>query len=420
MAMTRLRRRLVPVIRIPVRARRFGAAQQRTRRWLLAGRSLPSGAVLAGLVLLGGSVPAGAQTLTWSVVPSLNRGTTFNLLQEVSCASEISCTAVGYYISGRIARTLIESWDGTGWSVVPSPNRGTSENVVYGVSCASASACMAVGFYRDVSKDLGKTLIESWDGTRWSVVPSPNRAGSNGLGTVSCASPTACMAVGTSSPRSPTIRTLFESWDGTRWTIVPSPSPGTGDVLSGISCSAATACTAVGTHYKSSGGLSSNLIESWDGIRWSVVPSPNGAGANALASVSCVSEDTCTAVGSYDDNGVTSKALIESWDGTRWSVVPSPGKAGNNNHLYGVSCVSDTACTAVGSRSNPAVLTYKTLIESWDGTRWTMVPSPNRAGNYNQLNGVSCPSETTCTAVGSSSANGFTFKTLIESGTGSG
>jgi hypothetical protein len=370
MAMTRLWRRLVPVIRIPVRARRFGAAQQRTRRWLLAGRSLPSGAVLAGLVLLGGSVPAGAQTLTWSVVPSLNRGTTFNLLQEVSCASEISCTAVGYYISGRIARTLIESWDGTGWSVVPSPNRGTSENVVYGVSCASASACMAVGFYRDVSKDLGKTLIESWDGTRWSVVPSPNRAGSNGLGTVSCASPTACMAVGTSSPRSPTIRTLFESWDGTRWTIVPSPSPGTGDVLSGISCSAATACTAVGTHYKSSGGLSSNLIE--------------------------------------------------SWDGTRWSVVPSPGKAGNNNHLYGVSCVSDTACTAVGSRSNPAVLTYKTLIESWDGTRWTMVPSPNRAGNYNQLNGVSCPSETTCTAVGSSSANGFTFKTLIESGTGSG
>ena len=56
----------------------------------------------------------------------------------------------------------------------------------------------------------------------------------------------------------------------------------------------------------------------------------------------------CTAVGvSGNSSGVTS-TLIESWNGTRWSVVPSPSPGTGGNDLYGVSCVSATACTAVG------------------------------------------------------------------------
>src|SRR5580704_342160 len=69
-AMTRLRLRAIPVLRITVWARGSRALGRRPRRSLPAGRRLPAGAVLTGLALLGASVPASGQTLTWSLVPS--------------------------------------------------------------------------------------------------------------------------------------------------------------------------------------------------------------------------------------------------------------------------------------------------------------------------------------------------------------
>ena len=79
------------------------------------------GAVLTGLALLATAVPAGAQALTWSVVPSPSPGSG-DALSGVSCVSAEACTAVGtYHTSSGGARTLIESSNGTTWSVVPNP-----------------------------------------------------------------------------------------------------------------------------------------------------------------------------------------------------------------------------------------------------------------------------------------------------------
>jgi hypothetical protein len=129
----------------------------------------------------------------------------------VSCISADACTAVGYYVIARggLFKTLIESWNGTHWSVVPSPNPGTrrngNANFLDGVSCVSADACTAVGYYEDIEGDT-LNLIESWNGTIWSVVPSPSRgAGGNSLDAVSCASAGTCMAVGTHSNRTLTV-----------------------------------------------------------------------------------------------------------------------------------------------------------------------------------------------------------------------
>jgi hypothetical protein len=167
---------------------------------------LPAGAVVAGLALLGASVPASAQALTWSVVPSPSPGTS-TFLYGVSCAPAGTCTAVGTKSIGVgfVPRTLIESWNGTSWSVVPSPSPGSGDGFG-GVSCVSAAACTAVGFY-SVGNDH-KTLIESWNGTSWSVVPSPNLLHNDHLYGVSCASAAGCTAVGYYYDPS---RTLIES-----------------------------------------------------------------------------------------------------------------------------------------------------------------------------------------------------------------
>ncbi len=181
----------------------------------------------------------------------------------------------------------------------------TGGNDLYGVSCVSATACAAAGFYHIAGRNIQKTLTESWDGTGWSVVPSPNPGNPHAiLEGVSCVSATVCTAAGLSYTNSGASTTLIESWDGTSWSVMPSPNPAAESGLSGASCVSATVCTAVGL----SG--SGTVIESWDGTSWSVVPSP-GIGIFGLEGVSCVSATACTAVGRGLIGGV-SKTLIES------------------------------------------------------------------------------------------------------------
>ncbi len=336
---------------------------------------------------------------TWSVVPTTNQ--TRSILNGVSCVSATDCTAVGSV--GNAPETLVESWNGTAWSVVPSPDPGSGDNILYGVSCASATACTAVGV--SIQKVTGggrtsKALVESWNGTAWSTVPTPD-PGNKTLVGVSCVSATDCTAVGSSGN---SAMTLVESWNGTAWSVVPSPNAsGSINELLAVSCVSATACSAVGQYYNSQ-DLPRTLAESWNGTAWSVEPSPNkGSGENYLTGVSCVSATACTAVG---DGSSTHKnrTLVETWDGTAWSVVPSPNKgSGTGDVLTGVSCVSATACTAAGwyfpTSHGDGV---RTLVESWNGTAWSAVPTPNKVSGAgrNHLDGVSCVPATACNAVG--------------------
>jgi hypothetical protein len=413
--MARLRLRPIPVPGIGVWARGSLALGRRPRRSLRAGGTLPAGAVLTGLALLGASVPASAQALTWSVVPSPNPGTSSNGLSGVSCVSAAACTAVGSYGSSGGGNTLVESWNGTSWSVVPSPNPAGSESAgLAAVSCVSTAACTAVGGYYDSSGDP-RTLVESWNGTGWSVVPSPNPgSGGNTLSGVSCVSAAACTAVGTRADNTDLVpKTLIESWNGTRWSVVPSPNRGSdGDPLSGVSCVSATACTAVGTKSSGVNFVSRTLIESWNGTSWSVVPSPNPGSRDVFGGVSCASAAACTAAGYYAVGG-GHKTLIEAWNGTSWSVVPSPNVV-PNDYLDSVSCASAAVCTAAGLSFISGK--FKTLIESWNGASWSVVPSPSPPAN-DHLDGVSCASAAACTAVGLYLSG---RRTLIESGTASG
>jgi hypothetical protein len=373
-------------------------------------------------------VPASARTLTWSVVRSPNRGTIGSGLSAVSCASAQRCTAVGAYAgSTGLGRTLAESWNGSRWSVVPSPNRGSGSNALFGASCAAAAACMAVGASglangaaTGLSVGQQRTLTESWDGTRWSVLPSPS-PGSTGsaLFGVSCAAADACAAVGATGNSGDVERPLVESWDGAQWTVVPSPSLGSAGTLFAVSCTANNACMAVGCFGKGNNCFRT-LAESWDGARWTMVPSPSpGTFANRLNGVSCAAADACTAVGvtGNKNSGVTA-TLIESWNGSRWSVVPSLDPGPSYTWFSGVSCASTDACTATGTYLT-STQANRTLIESWDGTHWSVVPHPQPGIPGRDLPGVSCASAATCTVAGSYSAHGA-VRTLIETGTASG
>ena len=329
----------------------------------------------------------------------------------------LCATAAALSLSACGPGNLAEVWDGTSWTVPPTSNpadAGLGGAFLFGASCTSASACMAVGNYKIGNGNTGTypPLSEQWDGTSWTALSTPSPAGSvtTTLNGVSCTSAKACTAVGNYYVTGGNTSTLAERWDGTSWTVQPTPNPAvaTGSFLNGVSCTSATACTAVGyTGVTPAGGGNSypgTLAERWDGTSWTVQPTPNPAGSTDtfLTGVSCTSASACTAVGQYMDSATNvAVSLAERWDGTSWTVQPTPNPAGSvGDWLGGVSCTSATACVAVGGyNTNAKSATDFQLAERWDGTSWTIQVTP-QPQQESYLNGVSCTSDTACTAVG--------------------
>ena len=263
-----------------------------------------------------------------------------------------------------------------------------------------------------------KPLAERWDGSQWSrlSIGLPGGATAAALQGVSCSSATACTAVGYSEDASEAVESLAESWDGSSWTVEPTPSPSgspPASWLEGVSCSSAAACTAVGT-YETSFGTERTLAERWEGGEWAIQTTQNPPGSeawNELRSVSCPSATACVAVGRHvqkSGTDFTPTALVERWDGTEWTTqsVPQPPQ-NEGNGLFGVSCASPTACTAVGSNTViGAASSYAEVFgERWDGAAWSilgMVGLSYPIGWWHErwLYGVSCAEAEGCNAVG--------------------
>ena len=427
-------------------------------------------------------------------------------LYGVSCSSTTTCTATGHYTnSSKVVVPLAESWNGTAWSVqsVPSPT-GAKASYLYGVSCSSSNVCTGAGQYTNSSEAV-VPLAERWNGTAWSVQTTPGPAGSRLRG-VSCSTATACMATGSGGPHG----TLAESWNGTEWAILETPNAeeiGSYQFarLSGVSCTSATACTTVGegnkcgtvcsevtlaeryappvpvletnaatgvvaggatlngtvnpesqattyhfeygktTSYGTSvpipsgnAGYGTSAVKESNAITnlepsttyhfrvvatsvlgnvygadksfttasasWRITSTPNPGGSgyyDYLWGVSCISSTACTAVGEYYHSGSGENSLAEVWNGTEWSVQSTPNVSGaKETTLYKVSCGSASSCMAVGYYRNTAG-TYYVVIEHWNGSEWAIQTAPEPTGTLNSLlEGVACSSATACTAVG--------------------
>ena len=278
-------------------------------------------------------------------------------LDSVSCPSASSCTAVG---------SLVLGWNGTSWKVELASSPFSS------VSCAAPDSCMAVGVTSGGQPEYGY-----WDGTSWSLGPMPeppHPAQSITLAAVACSGPSFCLAVGdytygVGAMPSPTSRdkTLAERWNGSTWTVIRSVNVAHWNQLSAVSCTSPRACTAVG----SSASEQFALAERWDGSTWAVqrVPDVSAYGYTRLTAVSCSTDSTCMATGTYDGG---SAAIAESWNGTAWTLHTMPGPPQSQPYLQptGLSCTGPAACVAVGADGS-------TLTEIWDDTHWQITPAPN-------------------------------------------
>jgi hypothetical protein len=318
-------------------------------------------------------------------------------LAGVSAVSATDAWAVGYKCSNAECAppnltysTLIERWNGRKWSTVASPNP-TSNDQLTGVSAVSATDAWAVGTPNLPQSSSNQALILHWNGRKWSTTSIPDVSIAFFLSGVTALSATNAWAVGDYYTDGGT-HTLILHWNGRKWSKVASPNPSpTSDGLSGVSAVSAKDAWAVGSYLPASGHPSSTLILHWNGRKWSRVASPNpGFQTNDLLGVSALTPKDAWAVGDMENFVVQSVVL--RWNGKAWSQVASPHPGSSYSVLDGVSAKSASDAWAVGYYSSTKGDTEKTLILRWNGKAWTQVPSPSpnpNSSGINQLAGVS-------------------------------
>lgn len=158
------------------------------------------------------------------------------------------------------------------------------------------------------------------------------------------------------------------------WVITPIANPADG-LLNAVSARTGTDAWAVGTFpgpNDDDGGVM--LAEHWNGTAWSQTPTPNIIRVDEiLDAVSASSATDVWAVGSQNPTGVKhTDPIAAHYDGTTWTIVPTPATTGGSKSiLFGVADLAAGNVWAVGrSEGNRA------LIEHWNGTAWTIVPAP--------------------------------------------
>src|SRR6185295_939172 len=158
-------------------SKRRSGLHRRSRLARVALRQLPLRPFVLSLVAaLGLLLAPSAASAAWTVTPTPNViGANDTSLNAVDCTAGNSCMAVGnaLFPAGfklpTPSATVAERWDGTSWQIVPTPNPpGSTYSLLNGISCPGRNVCFAVG-----SSDSGP-LIELWNGTSWSIQPSPD------------------------------------------------------------------------------------------------------------------------------------------------------------------------------------------------------------------------------------------------------
>lgn len=323
-------------------------------------------------------------------------------LYGVSCRSAVACMAVGssYDPSTHVQVPMSARWDGLKWravSVALLPH--TSYGELKAVACPSPTTCVGVGDDQ-LSSGRWVTMAERSTSSRWQALATPalKPFRFNALLAISCLSSIECTAVGYSYQRP-----LAESWNGRRWGFESAPSPPSGTFidLDGVSCVRSTWCMAVGYAGFGLGGSAPRQYAAiWNGSHWAPVPVPLLMGYSTLASVSCVSVTDCIAVGGTGNFSTSLAPLVEQWNGSAWSQQSAPAPNGQRySQLLGVSC-STALCTAVGEYMVMRLGRVVTFALHWAESTWSLESTVNPSPTNDVLWSISCPSTTSCIAVG--------------------
>ncbi len=343
--------------------------------------------------------------------------------RAISCWAAKGCAALD--IAGQVVFERAGTWG------VPSAIGSGGSRQWFDISCTSGEFCVAIS----------DRTYSVFDGSSWGAVQPLN--GLEAAESVSCVSPTYCVAVGVDSTSA--------RFDGTRWSTLGS-IPGASTDLFSVSCWAAGWCLAGNDHSYALAlvdgvwqrrvpldtgrgvrevdvscavgfciAMQGPAWRSFDGSTWSGI---QAIALTGVKQVTCQTAHACLATniigdaesfdgtswtpvarggpGVIDQAGATPSSVTtilrtgaaRTFDGTVWShaVVVDP----QHESLTGVSCTGTTFCLAIDDGGN---------VLTWDGSGWSGVQKVDPT----YLVGVSCASPTFCVVIGGNEGESYVF-----------
>lgn len=336
----------------------------------------PAGAS-AGSPASPGAVAHGAQNCGWKVVssPRVNAAERHGTLVAVDAVSSRNVWTVG---------KSLEHWNGSSWTVYK-PVRTESGQYLTAITAITSKDVFVVG-----GDSYAGGLIDRWNGYRWTKVYSPNPNPRFGpkvdvLNAVSGLRAHDVWAAG-GQPVSDDDDTAYALHrNGRKWIGMALPSgPDTPypNPIDGVAAVSSRYVLVVSN---------SGYAAVWNGKRWTEVASPVYANA-----ITALSKDDAWAV------GFSPTAVIDHWNGVKWSPSPLTLPVGWSAELESVSAGGPDDVWAVGQMEtgSPHDVHERVLVAHWNGTDWTLSPSPAVQGTFMQLNGVSVLSNGDAWAVG--------------------
>ncbi len=417
-------------------------------RFRIAGTVCAAALAAAGTLAVGpsgvsgasGAAASGHTVPTWhpEAVPAPVGANTdpFTEFAGLSCPSDNTCVAIGSYKSGTRTLPLVAIGTGLGkggsgvWTTTPAPvpagAASAPREVLESVSCLSPTFCVAVGSYFDARGNLQAVVVSGFASV-WtaSEVVLPGDAVTKGqkahLTGVDCIRGDTCAATGQyMAGRAP--RGMLLIGKGPHWHARPLSDAFGGDDPASITCTRGMDCAAIATTF----GPEALILGDHGVWTQSTVMAPSKGHAPFVSAVACPAPGSCVAVGTYFD-AKGAEGLIESQSGSSFVPVEAPlpadaSKTVPNGTLTGIACATPTNCTAVGTYSDTSGV-FEGMILVGSGTSWQAVTAPLPSGGDTSIDSnmfnVACEASGNCVAWGNYVTSGGEGEVMLLSESGS-
>ena len=341
-------------------------------------------------------------------------------LLSIACTSSTSCVAVGLgYDPNYNEIPLVLAGNPSTWGAAEAREIALGSTFGSGgslesVACTSSTSCVAVGI-----DGHSMPLVLAGNPSTWEAAQAHQIAlgstfgGGGGLGSITCTSPTSCVAVGgdrhdmplvlagnpatwaAAQAREITLGSAFGSVGGSNYAS---------NYLSSVDCSSSTACVAVGEDANYEPLVLAGDPSTWGAAQAQEVTLGSAFGpldpssSDSLSSVSCTSSTACVAVG----EDANFEPLVLAGDPSTWGTAQAqeitPG-SGGSGFLGSIACTSSMACVAVGDDSateNPLVLAGNPSTWGPGQTRTIVLKGAAAFGPPGLPPSLACPSATSC------------------------
>lgn len=295
--------------------------------------------------------------------------------------------------AGGLAARGIAEWVGTGWSTLGGADGSGLDGSVYSLIVfddGSGPALYAGGSFDRAGGEIVNGIAR-WNGNTWSALPGPAEIGVNGtiraMAVFDDGGGPALYVGGDFSRAGGLSVGRIAKWDGGSWSALTGPAGnGVGSSVHALSVFDEGNGPALyaGGSFITAGGVPARFVAKWNGLAWSGLSEPAGL-SNSVYSLAVFDDGSRPALyagGFFTLAGQATVNYVAKWDGIGWTALEGPSGAGTGGEVKALTVFDDGRGPAlyVGGSFESAGGVPADWIARWDGSEWSAFSEASEEG----------------------------------------